>query len=113
PDEPVLSCDLNAASPYYNTIYAAAVGQKTGDFLPGGITLHYRRSGSQSFSSEKNVSTFTLVQIPHIAIGLAGSVYVSYLGISDIVNIKGGLYFNKSTDGGDSWSADKLITTAA
>ncbi|MDP4220235.1 MAG: T9SS type A sorting domain-containing protein [Bacteroidota bacterium] len=113
PDEPVLSSDLVAGSPYYNTLYAAVVGQQTGSFFPGGIKLHYRRAGSQTFSAEKNVSAFQLVQIPHIAVGLNGKVYVSYLGIDDIVNIKGGLYFNKSTDGGDSWSGDKLIAAAS
>lgn len=113
PDEPVLACDFVSGSPFYNTIYAAVVGKKTGSFFPGGIKLRYRRSGSKTFSAEKDVSTFQIVQIPHIAIGLGGSVYVSYLGISDIINIKGGLYFNKSTDGGDSWGSDHQITSAA
>ncbi len=113
PDEPVLSSDLVQGSPFYNSLYAAVVGQATGSPFPAGIKLHYRRSGSQVFSSEKNVSTFQLVQIPHIAIGLNGNVYVSYLGISDIANLKGGLYFNRSTDGGDTWSSDNLIAAAA
>jgi hypothetical protein len=112
PDEPVLSSDLVAGSPYYNTIYAAAVGSQSTSIFPTGIKLHYRRGGATTFSAEKNVSTFQITQIPHIAIGLNGKVYVSYLGIDDIVNIKGGLYFNRSTDGGDTWSADKLISAA-
>lgn len=112
-DEPVLSSDLVAGSPFYNSIYTVVVGTVKGSPFPVGIKLHYRRSGSQTFSAEKNVSTYQIVQIPHIAIGLNGNVYVSYLGINDIVNIKGGLYFNKSTDGGDTWSADHLISTAS
>ena len=112
PDEPVLSCDLVSGSPFQNTIYAVAVGSQSTSIFPVGIKLHYRRAGAAAFSAEKNVSTFQLTQIPHIAIGLGGKVYVSYLGISDIINLKGGLYFNKSTDGGDSWSADKLISAS-
>jgi hypothetical protein len=112
PDEPVISCDQVAGSPFYNTIYTAVVGLQSSSIFPVGIKLHYRRSGSKTFSFEKNVSTFQLTQIPHIAIGLNGNVYVSYLGISDIFNLTGGLYFNKSTDGGDSWSLDKLIASA-
>jgi len=113
PDEPVISCDLVQGSPFYNTIYTAVVGQTPGSIFPTGIKLHYRRAGSQTYSDEKNVSAFQIVQIPHIAIGLNGKVYVSYLGISDIIAIKGGLYFNRSTDGGDTWSSDKLIANAS
>jgi hypothetical protein len=41
-----------------------------------------------------------------MAFGLNGEIYVAYIGVTSIFPVKGGLYVNKSTDGGETFSPD-------
>jgi hypothetical protein len=107
PDEPVLAVDINSGSQFQNSLYSAAVDNA--GFLPAGIILQFLRDGSSSVSDTIHVSQQQVVQIPHIIIGPSGNLYVSYIGISDISTLSGGLYFNKSTDGGRTFGPDQLI----
>ena len=111
PDEPILATDLNAESPFKNSRYVAAVD--AGGVLPKGIVLQYQRADSDAHSSAIRVGQQQLVQIPHMAIGPTGTIYLSYIGISNIGTLSGGFYFNKSRDGGQTFDSDKLIQSTS
>ncbi len=114
-DEPVLGIDRNAASPYFNSLYAMTASQGQIPFLgagPVGIHLQFRRAGASILSAQAKTSQIGLAQVPHFTFGLHGEIYIAYIGITDILNLGGGLYFNASTDGGATWSKDLVIAAS-
>ena len=113
-DEPFLFIDRNGTSPYMNSMYAFYVEQIYNTLLgyvPNGIKLQIRRSNGTGFSVHTPVSQIALAQFPHAAFGLHGEIYVIYVGITNLATLAGGVYFNASTDGGETFTPDKVLFT--
>lgn len=110
PDEPAIDVDRNPASPYHNTLYALSATTPSGG-LPVGIEMQYKRSGASAPSPVRKVSAIALAQVPRMAFGLNGEIYVAYIGVTSIFPVKGGLYINRSTDGGETFSPDIQVET--
>jgi hypothetical protein len=115
-DEPVIAVDRNVSSPFLNSLYVISASDTYVSGLGGvpvGIRIQSRNSGAAAFGAQNRASQIGLAQVPHFTFGLHGEIYIAYIGVTDIVNLSGGLYLNMSTDGGSSWTLDQLIRTSA
>lgn len=104
-DKEYIACDLVPNSPYRNNLYVTWSGGRPNI---GGI-LFSKSSNSGNNWSEPICASFPgsgTGSVP--AVGLDGEIYVVWFGFSG-GNIPG-IYFNKSSDGGNSFSADLQIS---
>jgi hypothetical protein len=114
-DEPVIAVDRNPVSPYFNSLYAISASDGNIPLLgfgPIGIHLQARRADANVLSPQVRVSQIGLAQVPHVTFGLHGEIYIAYIGITNILNLTGALYLNKSIDGGATWSKDHVIAAS-
>lgn len=91
-----------------NTIYVVWYDDRDGQ-----DEVYYVRSanGGQSWSSEIRLTHAGVFYRggPNITCDLSGNVYVVW---TDTVSGQGAIGFNESTDGGNTWSQDTIITSA-
>jgi hypothetical protein len=100
-DKEYITCDLNPASPFANTLYISWTRFGT----PGGIQLTRSVDGGRTWSSFVQVSDGTGVQGSDPAVGPNGEVYVVWAG--------SGVMFDKSADGGASFGTDDTVSAVS
>lgn len=118
-DKPWLEADHSASSPFQNSLYVSVT-----QFAPNSdsqITVSRSRDGGATWATV-NVSakqTFpNVVQFSDLATGRDGTVYLSYMKClangptGDCGGTVASLLFQKSTDGGVTWSAPVTMATA-
>ncbi|MCE1164066.1 MAG: T9SS type A sorting domain-containing protein [Bacteroidetes bacterium] len=102
-DKEWMVCDLTTgSSPYKNNLYISWTRFGT----PAGILLTKSMDGGQSWLSPVQVSSGGGVQGSNLAIGPNGEVYVVWVGGNSTNDI---IYFNKSSNGGSAFGAEKVI----
>ena len=119
-DKPWLEIDTNPTSPTKNALYISVTQFATNNNST--ITVSHSTNGGSTWSKAIAVDatqTYPSVdQFSDMAIGKDGTVYVSWMrctanGTSgDCGGTTATMFFSKSTDGGNTWSAPKAITTA-
>ncbi len=100
-DKEYITADLDPTSPYANTIYISWTRFVSGQ----SILLTKSTNGGVNWSAPSQVSDVTSgVQGSDPAVGNHGEIYVVWDG-------PGGTTFDKSTDGGNTFGVDKVIST--
>ncbi len=118
-DKPWLEADTSAVSPFKNSLYVS-VTQFAGN-SDSQITVSYSRNAGNTWSTV-NASTFAAFpevnQFSDLAVGRDGTVYLTYMkctangAFGNCGGTTATMYFQKSTNGGVSWSAPVVMTTA-
>ncbi len=109
-DKSWIACDNNPASPYYGNVYAAWGAVSPLRFARStDHGAHWKGIGSQAPGSQIAPATFA----PEITIGLDGTVHIAWY---DDGEGSGGaaattIEYMRSTNGGDSFEAQKSIVT--
>ena len=106
-DKEMMDTDRTPGSPFYNNIYVSWT-RFSGST---GIKLTKSTNAGVNWTSAVNISEpASSGQGSDVVVGLDGEIYVSWLGGTATDDI---VYFDKSTDGGNSFGVDKIITTGA
>ncbi len=113
-DKPWLAVDNVDASPYKGRVYMAAypyftLAAENNDPTKGGMFFVYSSDKGETWSSMKRLtyddpdSAFS--SYVQLAVGPNGEVYACY---ENLGFIGGGIWFEKSPDGGDTWTTETL-----
>ncbi len=106
-DKEWIACDLTTgSSTFKNNLYISWTRFGT----PSGILLTKSTNGGINWSTPVTVSTVSGVQGSEPAIGPNGEVYVVYVGGNGTNDI---IYFNRSTNGGATFTASQNIAQGA
>jgi hypothetical protein len=116
PDKPWLQIDTNANSPNKNTLYVSNTM-----FASNSNTTIYVSHSTDSGKTWSIVAASPTATWPNavnqfsdLAIGSDGTVYLTYLNcpvVSTCAGQKSTMYFQKSTDGGKTWSKQVALDT--
>ncbi len=102
-DKEMLTVDLSATSPYSNSLYVQWTRYTSG-FAVRRSYISYSRDGGASWSAPILVSgSQTSTQGASPAVGPDGTVYASWC--SPCLGGADGIWFSRSSDGGNTWSA--------
>lgn len=113
-DKPWLAVDNIDGSPYKERVYMCAYSYfsrdtENNDPTLGGLFFAYSTNRGDTWSSIKRITydvpNSAFSSYVQIAIGPNGEVYVCY---ENIGFIGGGIWFEKSLDGGDTWTTETL-----
>lgn len=119
-DKPWLQVDTNANSPNKNDLYISNTM-----FGSNSATTIYVSHSTDGGATWTNVAASPTASLPHInqfsdlAIGADGTVYLTYMdcpggsSTGDCGGTTATMYIQKSTDGGNTWSSQVAIGTAA
>ena len=113
--------DQSASSPFAGCLYTS-ITQFDASFVHETITVDHSCDGGQTWSGPKAVSAEATApvtrQFSDLAVGDDGTVYASWIKCTangpagDCGSTTASLEFSKSTNGGNTWSAPSVITTA-
>ena len=107
-DKEALAVDASPASPHHGRLYLAfsRLATKNGDLH---VVLTHSDDGGTTWSPPVRVSGGAHVDetYPSVAVGAGGTVLVSWLTLDQRV------FLDRSTDGGDHFGKDVLVTVAA
>lgn len=119
-DKPWMEVDTNATSPFNNSIYVSVT--QFSSTSNSRITVSRSRDGGATWalSNASAATTFPdVVQFSDMAVGRDGTVYLAYLRCrangptGTCAGTTATMLFQKSTDGGVTWSTPATITTVA
>jgi hypothetical protein len=110
-----LAMDEHAASPYAGSLYFASPYYQNVDPYIFGMHVRYSRDRGSTWSDGVQVSDpgHQDSYKPSLAVASDGTIYVAFANVPDsYIGNAPRLYLDRSTDGGNTWGADSLITGA-
>ena len=110
-----LAVDPRSSGPYAGSLYMGWFYDTTYDPYYYGVQLRYSRDGGRNWSNDVQVSdpdhTYTFG--PKLVVGQDGTVYAAFEQLDSFYyGNPPNLYLNRSTDGGQTWAGDRLISGA-
>jgi hypothetical protein len=118
-DKPWLEVDTQPTSPFRDSLYVS-VTQFDPTFTRLQITVSRSRDGGKTWKTSNASALQTspdIVQFSDLAIGRDGTVYLTYMkcgatsGLGNCGGTNAAMVFQKSTDGGVTWSAPVTMAT--
>ena len=107
-----LAIDQRSAGQYAGRLYFSSLVVNSVAPYVQGIWLRYSTNGGQSWSAENRISDSgrEFSRSPSLAVASNGTVYLAYEHVQNyFIGNQPELYLDRSTDGGVTWGADRMI----